>query len=97
MEPNPCQPPMLPVPQSPQQRSVVGPILKTGLAIYGVGVAGMVVYFVCVCFLLSAGTPKQLPLWLLGIAFLAVTLLPLGLTLLGVGALVWLLSKRKKS
>ena len=87
---------MLPVPQSPQKRSLVGPILKIGLAVYGVGAAAMVAYFGGAFFLMSAGAPK-LPLWLLGIAFLAVTLLPLGLSLLGVGALVWLLSKRKKS
>jgi hypothetical protein len=96
MEPNPSQPPMLPVPPSPQQQSIVGPILKMGLAVYGVGAAAMVAYFVGAFFLMSAGAPK-LPVWLLGIAFFAVTLLPLGLTLLGAGALVWMLSKRKKS
>jgi hypothetical protein len=96
MEPNPCQPPMLPFPPSPRKRSFVALILKVGLAVYGVGVAGMVAYLVCAYSLMIAGVPK-LPLWLLGIAFLAVTLLPLGLALLGAGALVWLLSKRRKS
>lgn len=87
---------MLPLPQSPQKRSIVAPILKIGLAVHGVGVAAMVAYLSCAYYLMFAGVPK-LPLWLLGIAFLAVTLLPLGLTLLGFGALVWLIGKWKKS
>ncbi len=96
MEPNPCQPPMPPVRPSPQKQSIVALLLKIGLAVYGVGVAGMVAYLVCAGFVINTGV-RQPPLWLLGIAFIAVTMLPLGLTLLGAGAFVWLLSKRKKS
>ena len=96
MEPNPCQPPMLPVPQSPQKRSIVGLLLKSGLAVYGVRAAGMVAYLVTALFVMNTGV-REPPLWLLGIAFIAVTMLPLGLTMLGGGALIWLLRKRKKS
>ena len=97
MELNPHQVSLLPTPTAPPEKPSIGAVIfKTGLALYGVGVAAMVAYFVCACFLMSAGLPKP-PLWLLGIAFMAVVLLPMGLGLSGIGALAWLIGRRKKS
>jgi len=88
---------LLLTPTAPPEKPSIGALIfKIGLALYGVGVAAMVAYFSCALFLMSTRVPKP-PLWLLGIAFIAVVLLPMGLGLSGIGALAWLSGRRKKS
>ena len=96
MELNPYKSPTLPSPPtSPKKPSVGTRILRIGLIMLGVGVAGIVLVFVCSYFLVNAGVPEP-PLWLVGIVLTTNVLLPMGICLSIIGALVWMLSNRKK-